>query len=95
MAKKRYSVEEISPIPTGYKSDNKRKRKCKQSDVITASPMKDILCAKEAARTRRDAKGTETKKRLQAAQRATKPTAAIAKKSKDAKKTESKEEKEE
>ena len=62
--KKHYSVEEISPIPIGYKSGNKGKRKCRRSEVLTATPMKDILCAKEAARTRREAKGTGTRKRL-------------------------------
>lgn len=61
---KRYSVEEISPIQIGHKSGNKGKRKCRRSEVLTASPMKDILSAKEAARTRRDAKGTGTRKPL-------------------------------
>ena len=60
--KRRYSVEEISPLPTGYRSDNKAKRKCKRSEVISSSPMKDILCAKEAGRMRKSAKATGMKK---------------------------------
>ena len=45
--KKRYSVFELSPIPAATPSTDKtRRKKCKRSEVFTASPMKVILEAK-------------------------------------------------
>jgi len=44
--KRRVSVLDISPLPTVSARENTRKRKCKRSEVLTASPMKTILESK-------------------------------------------------
>jgi len=45
-AKKRVSVTEISPLPVATPKENTRRKKCKRSEIFTASPMKLILTAK-------------------------------------------------
>ena len=46
LAKKRMSVEEISPIPSAKLAQNGKRRKCKRSEIVTSSPMKLILESK-------------------------------------------------
>jgi len=45
-AKKRVSVTDISPLPVATPKENTRRKKCKRSEIFTASPMKLILTAK-------------------------------------------------
>ena len=44
--RQRFSVLDISPLPIATAKENSRRRKCKRSEVFTASPMKAILEAK-------------------------------------------------
>jgi len=50
--KRRCSVTEISPLPTAslQSQDNGKRRKCKRSEILTSTPVKQALDAKDAAR---------------------------------------------
>jgi len=54
--KKRVSVADLSPLPTGIQKENARRRKCKRSEIFTASPMKVILEAKEQKKQTKEQK---------------------------------------
>lgn len=60
----RVSVNDISPVPIPLQKEGKRKSKQKRSEVLTASPMKQMLQEKKAKQEKKKEKETKQTERM-------------------------------